>query len=510
MSKDEVRNKVKTNMKLDNKGQMNLRKTSGVSQCQKNQGKTSKTQMNYGKSDKSQMDYKKMDKSRTDYKKMDKFRKHQVQRDVSENGDESVNNPHANKGEKGKFVCPVYKKCGGCQYQGKSYAWQLKEKEKQVAKLLKPFCTVKPIIGMENPYYYRNKVHAVFDRDRRGNIISGVYEAGTHHVVPVDSCLIEDQQADKIIVTIRSLLKSFKIKTYDEDTQYGLLRHVLIRKGFTTGEIMVVLVTASPVFPSKNNFVKALLKVHPEITTIIQNVNNRGDSMVLGKTDKTLYGKGYIEDKLYGCTFRISPQSFYQVNPAQTEILYNKAMEYAGLTGEETVIDAYCGTGTIGLIASKKAKSVVGVEMNRDAVKDAISNAKRNEVKNTRFFCGDATEFMVDMAANGERAEVVFLDPPRSGSTKECLDAVVRMGPKTVVYVSCNPETLARDLAYITKKGYKAREAVPVDCFPWTGHVETVCLLSNTQRPKKESYITLDVEMEDYYRIKNEGKNSTT
>lgn len=381
-------------------------------------------------------------------------------------------------GRSSERICPVFKKCGGCQYQGKSYAVQLKEKEEQVRKLLKPYCEVKPIIGMKEPYYYRNKVHAVFDHDRKGNPISGVYEAGTHKVVPVDSCLLEDQQADAIIVTIRSLLKSFKIKTYDEDTGYGLLRHVLVRKGFSTGEIMVVLVTASPVFPSKNNFVKALRKVHPEITTIVQNINNRTDSMVLGSADRVLYGKGYIEDQLCGCTFRISPQSFYQVNPVQTEILYNKAIEYADLTGKETVIDAYCGTGTIGLIASKKAKSVIGVELNKDAVRDAISNAKCNSIKNERFFCADATEFMVDMAAEWEKADVIFLDPPRSGSTKECLDAVVKMAPKRVVYVSCNPETLARDLAYITKKGYKAKEAVPVDCFPWTGHVESVCLLN--------------------------------
>ena len=379
-------------------------------------------------------------------------------------------------------ICPVAKKCGGCEYQGKSYAFQLKEKEKQVRKLLEPFCEVKAIVGMKEPYYYRNKVHAVFDHDRKGNPISGVYQAGTHTVVPVDSCLIEEQQADAIIVTIRSMLKSFKIRTYDEDTGYGLLRHVLVRKGFKTGEIMVVLVTASPVFPSKNNFVKALLKHHPEITTIVQNVNHRGDSMVMGKQDHTLYGKGYIIDELCGCTFRISPQSFYQVNPVQTEVLYNKAVEYAALTGIETVIDAYCGTGTIGLIASKHAKSVIGVELNKDAVRDAISNAKCNNIKNERFFCADATEFMTDMAAQGEQADVVFLDPPRSGSTQECLDAVVKMNPKRVVYVSCNPETLARDLAYITKKGYKAKEAVPVDCFPWTGHVETVCLLSKIDK----------------------------
>lgn len=375
-------------------------------------------------------------------------------------------------------VCPVHKKCGGCQYQGKTYAEQLKIKEAFVRKLLKPYCKTEKILGMEIPYHYRNKVHAVFDHDRKGNPISGVYEAGTHKVVPVDSCMIEDQQADAIIVTIRSMLKSFKIKTYDEDTGYGLLRHVLIRKGFSTGQIMVVLVTASPVFPSRNNFVKALRERHPEITTIVQNINERTDSMVIGSQDRVLYGKGYIEDRLCGCTFRISPQSFYQVNPVQTEILYNKAVELADLTGRERVFDAYCGIGTIGMIAASKAKSVIGVELNKDAVRDAIQNAKINQIKNIRFFCADATKFMVDMSAQDEKADVVFLDPPRGGSTKACLDAIVKMHPQKVVYVSCNPETLARDLGYITKKGYQAVRAVPIDCFPWAGHVETVCLLS--------------------------------
>ena len=386
-------------------------------------------------------------------------------------------------------VCSVHKKCGGCQYQGKAYAEQLKIKEAFVRKLLKPYCKTEKILGMENPYHYRNKVHAVFDHDRKGNPISGVYEAGTHKVVPVESCMIEDQQADAIIGTIRTMLKSFKIKTYDEDTGYGLLRHVLIRKGFSTGQVMVVLVTASPVFPSRNNFVKALRDRHPEITTIVQNINDRTDSMVLGSQDRVLYGKGYIEDSLCGCTFRISPQSFYQVNPVQTEVLYNKAIALSGLNGRERVFDAYCGIGTIGMIAASRAKQVIGVELNKDAVRDAIQNAKINQMKNIRFFCADATKFMVDMSAQGEKADVVFLDPPRSGSTKACLDAIVKMGPKKVVYVSCNPETLARDLGYITKKGYQAVTAVPVDCFPWTGHVETICLLEKMGNRKPNTHI---------------------
>ena len=374
--------------------------------------------------------------------------------------------------------CPVYKKCGGCDFQGVPYEEQLKIKETQVRQLLAPFCKVHPIAGMKNPYHYRNKVHAVFSHDKKGNAVSGVYQKGTHIVVPVERCMIEDEKADEIIGSIRGLLKSFKIRTYDEDTGYGLLRHVLVRRGFASGEILVVLVTASPVFPSKNNFVKALRKLHPEITTIVQNVNGRGTSMVLGNQEKTLYGKGYIEDILCGYTFRISPKSFYQVNPAQKEILYKKAIKLAGLTGKELVLDAYCGIGTIGLIASRGAGQVIGVELNRDAVRDAVANAKRNQVKNVRFYCADAGKFMVDMAADGIKADVVFMDPPRSGSDVTFLDCLAKMAPKRVVYISCEPESLARDLKYLKKKGYQAEGAWPVDMFGWTGCVETVVMLS--------------------------------
>jgi len=344
--------------------------------------------------------------------------------------------------------------------------------------LLGGVCPVRPIIGMEEPYHYRNKVHAVFGLDRKNNPISGIYKEGTHRILPVDSCLIEDQKADEIIVTIRSMLRSFKIRVFDEDTGYGLLRHVLIRRGFTTGEILVVLVTASPVFPSKNNFVKALREKHPEITTIVQNINGRNTSMVLGDKEHVLYGKGYIEDVLCGLRFRISSRSFYQINSAQTEKLYAKAMELAELTGNETVLDAYCGIGTIGLIASKHAGKVIGVELNQDAVRDAVQNAKKNGITNAQFFCNDAGRFMSHMAARGESADVVFMDPPRSGSTEEFIDAVALMQPKRVVYISCGPDTLARDLRMFAKHGYKAKEAWPVDLFGWTEHVETVCLLS--------------------------------
>lgn len=381
------------------------------------------------------------------------------------------------KNEKATSPCPVSGKCGGCKWIHKTYPEQLKEKEKWVRELLAPFCKTEPIIGMEQPLHYRNKVHAVFGEDRKHNIISGIYEEGTHKIVPVNSCLIENEKADAIIVSIRELLKSFKIRTYNEDTGYGLLRHVLIRTGQTTGQIMVVLVLASPIMPSKNNFVKALLKLHPEITTIVVNVNNRGTSMVLGDKEQVIYGKGYIEDVLCGKTFRISSKSFYQVNPVQTENLYNKALEFAALKGTETVLDAYCGTGTIGIIAADKAGKVIGVELNADAVKDAKENAKRNNVKNIQFYQNDAGKFLVEMAEQGAKVDVVLMDPPRSGSDEAFLSSVVKMQPAKVVYVSCNPETLARDLKYLTRKGYKVKRAVGCDMFPFTGSVESVCLL---------------------------------
>ena len=374
--------------------------------------------------------------------------------------------------------CSVSKKCGSCQYQGVPYKEQLAAKQKKMKKLFGKFANVKPIIGMDDPFYYRNKVHAVFDRDKKGNIICGTYEAKTHKVVPIEECMIEDKISQEIIRTIRDMLKSFRIKTYDEDTGYGLLRHVLVIRGFSTDEIMVVLVIGSPIFPSKNNFVKALRKKYPQITTVVLNVNDKKTSMVLGERDIVIYGKGYIRDTLCGCTFRISPQSFYQVNPVQTEILYKTAIEYAGLGRKETVIDAYCGIGTIGLVAAKRAKNVVGVELNPDAVRDARINAKENKITNARFYQGDAGDFMENMAENGEHADVVFMDPPRTGSDKKFMSSVIKLNPSRIVYISCGPETLARDLEYLTKHGYDVRKIQPVDMFSFTDHCENICLLT--------------------------------
>ena len=388
-------------------------------------------------------------------------------------------------------LCPVADKCGGCSWINKPYVEQLKNKEKQLKELLAPFCKVEGVISMEHPEHYRNKVHAVFGENRYHDAISGIYEQKSHRIVPVDSCLIENAKADEIIVSIRGLLKSFHIRPYNEDTGYGLLRHVLIRTGHVTGQIMVVLVLASPILPSKNNFVKALLKRYPEITTVVINVNNRNTSMVLGDKEHVIYGKGYIEDELCGKRFRISPKSFYQVNPVQTEILYGKALEYAGLTGKETVVDAYCGTGTIGMIASDKAAKVIGVELNADAVRDARNNAKANQIRNIQFYQNDAGKFLVEMAGQGAKVDVVLMDPPRSGSTEEFMNSVAQIGPERIVYVSCNPETLVRDLKYFKKKGYRVAKGVGVDMFPFTEHVETVVLLSHK---KPDGHINVKVE----------------
>lgn len=319
----------------------------------------------------------------------------------------------------------------------------------------------------------------MFDFQKGKGIVSGIYQEKSHRVVPVEGCLLEEERAGKIILSIRELAKSFKIKAYDEDSGYGLLRHVLVRVGHATGEIMVVLVLGSPVLPSKKNFVNELCKLHPEITTILINVNNKRTSMILGAKEQVIYGKGYIEDVLCGKRFKISAKSFYQVNSVQTEVLYRQAAQYAGLTGKETVVDAYCGIGTIALSVAEQAGKVIGVELNGDAVRDAVANAKRNQIKNADFYQNDAGRFLTQMAEAGEKVDVVFMDPPRSGSTKEFLDALIRISPKRVVYISCEPQTLARDLQYLTaNSGYRVEEAVPVDMFPFTEEIEMVCLLS--------------------------------
>ncbi len=374
--------------------------------------------------------------------------------------------------------CLYNEKCGACQLVAMPYEEQLKQKQMAMNRLFKAYVKPAPIVGMENPYYYRNKVHTVFKRERYGTIKAGTYKEGTHEVIQIENCLIEDQKASRIIQTIYQLVKSFKYTIFDEDTLEGFFRHVLIRVGKHTGEILVVLVTGKLQFPSKKHFVEALLKAHPEITSIVQSVNPIHTNMILGEREIRLYGKGYIEDILCGCRFKISAQSFYQINPIQTEKLYDKAIELAGLTGREKVIDAYCGIGTIGIIASQKSRKVWGVEVNKTAVRDAIINASVNERSNITFTEADATKWLVDMAEAGKKVDVIFMDPPRAGSTKRFIEAVTQLAPQRVVYISCNPQTLKRDLDDFTSKYYNVKEIVPFDLFPNTSHIETVCLLS--------------------------------
>ncbi len=379
-------------------------------------------------------------------------------------------------------LCPHRKKCGGCQLQNLTYEQQLHFKMAKVIKLLGRFHRVEEIIGMDAPYHYRNKVQAAFGTTRGGKIISGIFQSSSHRIVAVDECLLEDKKADAIIVSIRKLLPSFKLTAYNEDTRRGFLRHVLVKRGFKSGEVMVVLVGGTNVFPRKKDFVKALLKLHPEITTIIFNINDKKTSLVLGERQEVLYGSGKITEELLGCRFRISPKSFYQINPTQTEVLYSKALEFADLQPTDELLDAYCGIGTIGLIAADKVKNVIGVELNKEAVKDARENAKLNGIKNATFTCADAGEFMLRRKAEGLTSDVVIMDPPRAGASKPFLRCLVEAAPKKVVYVSCNPETQKRDLLYLVKNGYKVKIIQPVDMFPHTEHVESVVLLTKVHK----------------------------
>ena len=373
--------------------------------------------------------------------------------------------------------CPLSRKCGGCQLQNMDYPRQLKYKQETVVSLLGKYHHVKPILGMERPYHYRNKVQAAFGLTRGGEVVSGVYQSSSHRIVKVDSCQIEDPAADRIVVTIRKMLPSFRILPYNEDSRRGFLRHVLVRRGFTSGQIMVVLVGTSPMFPLKKKFTEELLRRHPEITTVVLNINPQRTSMLLGEREEVLFGRGFIEDTLCGCTFRISPRSFYQINPLQTERLYRTALDMAQLKPTDRVLDAYCGVGTIGIVAARQVGQVVGVELNGDAVRDARVNARRNGLANIAFVEADAGEYMVKLAQSGEKVDVVLMDPPRAGSDIPFLESLLTLAPARVVYISCNPETQARDLRVLTKGGYRVTGIQPVDMFPHTSHIECVVLL---------------------------------
>lgn len=377
--------------------------------------------------------------------------------------------------------CRYAEKCGGCQLQNLTYPEQLAFKQRKMEALLGKFCPVAPIIGMKNPWHYRNKVQAAFGFSQERGVVSGIYQSSSHRIVPVSHCLIEDEAAGAIIRTIRELMPEFKITAYDEHTGTGFLRHVLVKRGFATGEVMVVLVVTEPIFKLQKPFLKKLLELRPEITTVVLNFNDRFGPVVLGDQERALYGKGYIEDVLCGLTFRISAKSFYQVNPVQAEILYGVAVNFAALTGKERVLDAYCSIGAIGMAASRHAGEVLGVELGKDAVRDAIANARRNGIQNCWFTQGDAGEYLAGMAKERIPLDVAFLDPPRDGSDRKFLSSLLAVRPKRIVYLSCGPESLARDLQILTEGGYLVKKIQPVDMFPHTEHVETIVLMSRVK-----------------------------
>ncbi len=375
-------------------------------------------------------------------------------------------------------TCPVARKCSGCQLSNMTYEQQLAFKQKDVEGLLGQFGEVKPIIPMYDPYNYRNKVQAVFRGDRSGRIISGVYQSSRNGIVGVDRCFLNDERADRIVVGTRELMRSFKLRPYDIGTGSGFLKHVLIRVGKQSGEILVTLVGADRMFPKKKDFTAALLKKFPEITTVTFSVNTNDEMLMLGSHNEVLFGNGYIVDELCGKKFRISPQSFYQINPIQTEKLYRYAIEAAELSKTDNILDAYSGIGTIGIIASDYVNSVQGIEYNAAAVRDAVKNCAENGItKKIAFNKGDAGEFLRERAKNGTFYDVVFMDPARAGADRMFLNALTKIKPRRIVYISCNPATLSRDLKSLVKD-YEIKEIQPFDMFPHTRHVECVALMS--------------------------------
>ena len=370
--------------------------------------------------------------------------------------------------------CKICTSCGGCQYQQISYQKQLEFKTNRVKNAIKRIAKidtkVNNCIGMKNPYHYRNKIQVPFAKDRKGNVVYGFYKENSHEIIPTKECMIEDKRAASILWDIKELIKKMGIPTYNEDNGRGILRYVLIRTSYHYPELMVVLVTSMLNFPGQRNFVDALIKLHPEITTVVENVNSRHTNVILGNKEKILYGPGFIKDDILGLTFEISPSSFFQVNPEQVEVLYKTALDLIDIKKNQVVLDAYSGVGTIGLIASKNAKKVISVEIVKDAHKNAIENAKRNNVNNIEFHCGDAGEFINSYEGD---LDIVIMDPPRKGSDEKFLSTLINKKVPEIIYISCDPETLARDLEYL-KKSYEITYIQPVDMFPMTAHVETI------------------------------------
>ena len=377
-----------------------------------------------------------------------------------------------------RMKCEIFKQCGSCDYLYLEYERQLEKKKQFCIDLLKKqklyHVKVADTVGAKEPVHYRNKVIVGFNAMGQ----PGFYEENSHRIIPYKSCLMHDEESDLIIQQIASMLKKYRIQVYNEDRGKGFLRHVYIRRAFATNQTLVVLVTTSSVFPGSKNFVKDLTSKFKSIQSVVLNVNTRKTSIVLGNEEKVLFGKGYIEDVLCGLKFKISPKSFYQINRTQTEVLYQKAIDLLDLKGHEVLIDTYCGIGTIGMVAASKVKQVIGVELNKDAIKDAIVNAKLNQIKNIQFVNDDATKFMVELAKEKVRIDAVIMDPPRSGTTPAFVDAIKILKPRQVVYISCDPTTQVRDIERFKKAGYQCKLMIPFDLFCMTKHVESIILMT--------------------------------
>ncbi|MDM0491749.1 23S rRNA (uracil(1939)-C(5))-methyltransferase RlmD [Clostridium perfringens] len=393
--------------------------------------------------------------------------------EVLEASEERVNPP-----------CAIYKRCGGCKLQHASYKAQLDFKWDRVKDCVSKIGKLDPSIvkyplGMENPWRYRNKVQLPIGLIN-GEVKIGFFAPRSHDIIDMESCLIQDEIGDKVVKLTREWIEKFNIRPYNVDGEYdekGIVRHIMIRRGFTTNEVMIVLVTNGEKLPHKEEFVDLMVKNIPGIKSIIQNINSKKTNVILGLESKTLWGEDTISDYIGDFRFNISPLSFFQVNPIQTEVLYGKALEYANLTGNEEVFDAYCGTGTITLFLSQKAKKVYGVEIIPQAIDNAWINAKENKVENVEFFVGESEVVIPDLINKGVKADVVVVDPPRKGCDKKLLDAITNIDAKKIVYVSCDPSTLGRDLQVLEENGYKTLEVQPVDMFPNTAHIENVALL---------------------------------
>lgn len=381
--------------------------------------------------------------------------------------------------------CPVVKRCGGCQLQHMSYEGQLKYKTQLVKDAVERIGGLKDIIvhetiGMEEPWYYRNKAQFPVGMNK-DEIHIGFYAGRSHEIIDTDKCLIQDKGNDEALDVFKDFIINYKISIYDENTGKGLIRHIMTRKGFKTGEVMICIVINGDDLPYAEKLVEVFRQRIKGLQTVVLNINKKNTNIIMGDKNKIIYGEGFIYDFIGEFKFKISPHSFFQVNPVQTEVLYNRALEYAGLTGKEIVIDAYCGIGTISLFLSKKAKKVYGVEIVGQAIEDARANAKLNGISNVEFILGESETVIPRLYEEGIRADVIVVDPPRKGCDEKLLEIIAKMAPKRMVYVSCNPSTMARDLKYLTEKGYEVKEVQPVDQFPQTVHVETVALMSRIE-----------------------------